>query len=602
MKRLIHKQARESLQALLPNLDTYDCKCQKEVHWNLFRVFAFNHYIDKDSGAVRIGAETIARAVGKMDELKFRHFNAGKYITHFINDIIPGCATLVLDEQGREWSKSTWGFSGSRFVKEDEGKQRRVLLHWSPEVKEILRKETHGEFTGEKVYISTGNKKNKTKERSVLKAVEDECQQEIEILNCEPAKEIAQYLNSLPTNCFTKLVDNYEETKAEILKIKNENVRNQQLLILDSIMEAPKPFVKPTERTDRLFGHGANITNLKKDIRRSFTKGWYEADLRSAQLAIVAKLWDIPEVTEFLKTGKSFWKEVLSFLGADTEAKSLVKDYTYGTIFGMSKDRIQAELNIGLKEFGVEDGGDKFLSHPLISTLLKARTKYVSLVTSLGSLIDAFGVEFKVTKSNVLSLVARQAQSYEMALIYPIFGLAGEDFSVTLYQFDGVSLKFHNERNKAHWLERICEVVEEKALELGIHTSLEISENTDKFTLLEERKVQKKFELLTLVEEKKNDLPHSTTGIYCIFDTSSSRAYFGQSVDVYSRVLRHRSDLVSNRHNNKKLQRAFNKSPGNLVGFLAQEVDYSQLDEAESFYINYFKTHKYGFNQVNKLR
>jgi len=600
MKRLIHKQARESLQALLPNLDKKDCDCGTEVHWNLFKVLAFNPWIDSQTGAVRVGSQIIARALGKSAVYHAKRFNAGKYLHHFLQDVIPGIATLVVDEQGREWSTSTWVLrsDGSSFKSED-GKERRVLINWPSEVKTILEKEINKEYKDEKVYISNGLKRNSGKERQYLKLILEECQQEIEILDCEPAKEIASYLNSLPTNNFTKLLENFEEARKEANRLEG-HAKFQQLLILDTIMEAPKPFVKPSERTDRLFGRGANLANLKKDVRKVLTKGWYEADLKSAQLAIVATLWDIPEVKDFLKTGESFWSNILEFLGAPLEAKSLIKDYTYGVIFGMSRERLETELTEELKKFGVDN---KFLSHPIISSLLKARTKYIQKVKAQGYIIDAFGKKFSV-KNDVLSLIARQAQSYEMALIHPVFQLAEqtEDFSIQLYQFDGVSLKFHNSSRKDHWINLISEVVAKKAEELNIYTSLDITENTDKFTMLKERVAQKEFELLSLVEEKKNDLPLHTTGVYCIFDTSSNRAYFGQSVDVYQRIVTHQRQLANNTHVNNKLQRAFNKNPGSLIGFLAQTVPYTQLDEAESYYINYFKTHKYGFNQINKLR
>lgn len=606
MKRLIHKSARESLQALLPNLDSYNCKCKKEEHWNLFRVLAFNPFIDRDTGAVRASAETIARATNNLSALRAGKFNAGAVLKHFINDIIPGIATLLVDDQGREWSTSTWVIreDDSRYKKED-GKTRRVLVNWPLEVKEIIQKEITKQYTDEKVYISNGNKRNDGKERGFTTIILDECQQEIEILNCKPAKEIADYLNNLPINSFTKLSDNFDKALEVADKLEG-HVKQQQLLILSTIMEAPKPFVRPSEKTDRLFGHGANITNLKKEVRKALTKGWFEGDLKSAQLAIVATLWNIPEVLSFLETGKSFWSDVLSHLGVSEEAKGIVKDHTYGVIFGMSKERLVEEMNAGLKKFNIEKGGNLFLSHPIISALLKARGAYISKVLSEGYIVDAFHSKFEINKSNVLSLVARQAQSYEMALIHPVFELAKttEDFSIVLYQFDGVSIKFHNKKRQGTWLELIELAVKKKACELGIFTSLDIVENKEvsKFDILNERRVQKDFELLKLVEEKKNDLPLHATGIYCIFDISSNRAYFGQSIDIQQRLISHRSQLTNKKHINTKLQRAFNKNPANLIGFLAQEVEYSQLDEAESFYINYFKTHKYGFNQVNKLR
>lgn len=480
MKRLIHKSARESLQTLLPSLDSYNCKCKREHHWNLFRVLAFNPFIDKDTGAVRVSAETIARATDNLSAFHSGKFNAGNVLKHFINDVLPGIASLVLDEQGREWSTSTWVIreDDSRYKKED-GKTRRVLVNWPVEVKDIILKEITKQYTDEKVYISNGNKRNDGKERGFTKIILEECTQEVEILNCKPAKDIADYLNNLPVNSFNQLSENYDKA-LEVADRLEGHVKQQQLLILGTIMEAPKPFVRPSEKTDRLFGHGATIANLKKEVRKALTKGWFEGDLKSAQLAIVATLWNIPEVLSFLQTGESFWSNVLSFLNAPVEAKGLVKDHTYGVIFGMSKERLIEEMNIGLAKFNIQDGGNLFISHPIISALLKARGAYISKLVTEGKMVDAFNIEFEVNKSNVLSLMARQAQSYEMALIHPVFELAKttDDFTVTLFQHDGFSVKFHNTKMRAKWIDLMTQVVEEKARMLGIYTTLNWEENS----------------------------------------------------------------------------------------------------------------------------
>ena len=447
----------------------------------------FSHYIDKETGSVRIGAETIARATNKLSQYMNNRFNAGVVIDHFINDIIPNCVSLVTDEQGREWSKSTWTKSSDgSFVKVEEGKQRRALVNWPKEVVALITRELNNSLSDEKVYISNGNKKNSAQERMIQKNIKEECTNRIEILDCEPAKDIASYLNNLPTNSFTKITDNYKKALKTVQSIKNVNSKQSQLIVLDTIMESPKPFVKPVENTDRLFGFGANITNLKKEVRKVLTTGWFEGDLKSAQLAIVATLWDVKEVKTFLESGKSFWKEMTSFLSASEEDKSVIKDFTYGIIFGMSKERVIEEMFINNLPVG-----ELFLSHPIVSALLKARTKYINQAIKKGFITDAFNRDLKVNKKNVLSLVARQAQSYEMALIYPIFELAKttEDFTITLYQFDGVSLAFHNERTKEFWMNEIKKAVQEKATELDINTSLNIEENIEKEEISKEVQV-----------------------------------------------------------------------------------------------------------------
>jgi hypothetical protein len=105
MKRIVYKSTRNSLKEILPNLSSYNCKCKEEDHWNLLRVVLFSSY--REETEVRVGAEAVARATNKLNQLKAGRFNAGVVIDHFINDIFP-FAQIITDEFGREWSKSTW--------------------------------------------------------------------------------------------------------------------------------------------------------------------------------------------------------------------------------------------------------------------------------------------------------------------------------------------------------------------------------------------------------------------------------------------------------------------------------------------------------------
>lgn len=124
-----------------------------------------------------------------------------------------------------------------------------------------------------------------------------------------------------------------------------------------------------------------------------------------------------------------------------------------------------------------------------------------------------------------------------------------------------------------------------------------------KFHILQERKVQKEDELAQLAKDLRFNIPTTIcSGIYCIYNTATGKAYFGQSVNVLARLNSHKNMLNKGTHDNKKLQKAYNKHGYSFVAFLAQEVSREHLNEAESYYINYFKTHKNGYNKKNKLR
>ncbi len=480
MKTLIHKQARERLAELLPGLDNYPCGCPREDHWAMLRLFLFNPYIDHETGAVRLGAEAVARAVNQLDKFQSGHFNAGKYINHFINFIIPGIATLLVDEEGREWSTASWDDSNGFWVKTEEGKQRRALVNWPEEIKEVVYNETHGLYTDEKVYIVSGNKRNEALERRGLKAKIEECNNVIELAACPTAKYIAKYHHSLPVNTFNKITENADAARALIDSMPNENARNQQMMVLEAVLECPKPTYKPTERSDRLFGFGANITQLKKEVRRALTKDWVEFDLRSAQLAIISKIWNIPELAAFLESGRSYWKELATYLGLvlTDSVKDTLKRATYALVFGMSKRNL---IDLVATELG-ESVGEAYIHYPLVSTILKARTRYMEKVLEIGYIVDPFFKVHQVSKRNLLSIIAREAQAYEQVLLYPVYQLTNEtdDFSITLLQHDGISVKFHDTKTEKYWINRICEVVKETANSIGIPTYLEYEKNTSK--------------------------------------------------------------------------------------------------------------------------
>ena len=57
---------------------------------------------------------------------------------------------------------------------------------------------------------------------------------------------------------------------------------------------------------------------LKRELRKVLTRGWYEFDLASSQLAIIGKTWEIKEVQEFLTSGGKIWAELFKHYGIES--------------------------------------------------------------------------------------------------------------------------------------------------------------------------------------------------------------------------------------------------------------------------------------------
>ena len=155
----------------------------------------------------------------------------------------------------------------------------------------------------------------------------------------------------------------------------------------------------------------------------------------------------------------------------------------------MGEERLVNELNNDLSDFGVVEGGKQFLEHPVMKAVLAARRKRINsllkagFTTEVNDAPSAFDTPtlktIKVTKKNVLSILAQEAQAMEQVLIYPAFQLTNEtdDFQITLYQFDGFSVSFSNKSRQEYWTNRICEVVDAACEYYGIKSFLIAEEN-----------------------------------------------------------------------------------------------------------------------------
>ena len=88
-------------------------------------------------------------------------------------------------------------------------------------------------------------------------------------------------------------------------------------------------------------------------------------------------------------------------------------------------------------------------------------------------------------------------------------------------------------------------------------------------------------------------------GIYKISCLNNAKIYIGSSQTVRQRIINHKSDLRLNKHQNKHLQRAWNKyGEESFIFELVEYCDLAVLLEREQFYIDLYDCYKTGFNRM----
>lgn len=117
--------------------------------------------------------------------------------------------------------------------------------------------------------------------------------------------------------------------------------------------------------------------------------------------------------------------------------------------------------------------------------------------------------------------------------------------------------------------------------------------------IIDGRKKKEEALALLITENQANFPSELKSGIYAIFCISNNKVYFGKSVNVRSRLLKHQRCLRNGEHVNKRLLRAFRKyGEQSFIYCMIEEVSPDRLTEREKYYIMHYKSYRdyYGFN------
>lgn len=458
---------REILHNEYPKLEL---KAGNNISQGYWRHFTFLLFGESYKG-IYVGQKQIAKDYKLLHKLKRNNLVAIDYINMFKEDI--------LDYTVHEYNCF-------------KHRARRVDVQFPPHILQARNKFLfENRDDKHEVFIDTGKVFNS---RAITKIRKDTLQ-EVNLLFPNPVHSICSkfidYLNNIPPHNFSKILVNKSQAY-EYLNRKYHNdtyvlTEEQRYLIglyLHSIEERPQPIYtcSKSNNTVRLFEYYKGLQNVPSDIRHLLTPNWIEIDLQNSHLAIVAKLWDISVVKEYLANGKSIWESFLPYLGFsadDLSIKKVIKPLLYGCIYGMGIETLKESITLAI-------GSDKyelFISHPVIDAVLKARTKRIKEIRNRGGVITYLGEHIHVIKfkneedkweDNLLTILSQEASEYEMLLLEPILDLAisSKDFHLTLYQFDGVSIYIRDKSKKDYILKRIKKAVDKRAKELDINTQV----------------------------------------------------------------------------------------------------------------------------------
>jgi hypothetical protein len=296
------------------------------------------------------------------------------------------------------------------------------------------------------------------------------------LAHTKESQRVLQYMNALPSNLFTRIVaQNYADALAkaqELYIYDNEEKFLHNARVLHRVLHQVQPFYQPSEHSDRIFPFNESMLMLSKEVRQALTRGWIEFDLRSAHLAINARLWDAPIVNAFLATGKSIWFALIQDtygMMMNDELKSFFKEALYSICYGKHVRAIKEDFHDMMLS------ADLFLSHPVIEDLLTARDRFLTQVQQDGGYRSHFDVWFSTKEYDHTSILALAAQSLELALLLPALDLAErhDEITLTLWQHDGFTAHIKS-GEVDYWVQKICDAVNGKAAAFHVNTCLEV--------------------------------------------------------------------------------------------------------------------------------
>lgn len=302
-----------------------------------------------------------------------------------------------------------------------------------------------------------------------------------------PSAPWALFLNKTPPHVFRRFERNIEQAVAVAESFDDPERRQANLLTLHVLRYfGLDPAYQVVERTPRIYTSGWSTAQLSANVRAVLLSGALHFDLRSAQLAIVAVLWGLPTIQgvleDALRQGVPAWPRLLKLVGLpdnDDKVKDSFKTLVYATAYGMGQEN--------LRQLAAERFGEKakaLFASALMRELLRGRQARLRRLQAEGGIVDAFEEAHSLEERRsqmskpdraALSLLAHEAQSFELRLMQPALELARRtsEFRVVLWLHDGLYAAVTQPEREGRYVERVVREVNERAERLGFATRLD---------------------------------------------------------------------------------------------------------------------------------
>jgi hypothetical protein len=285
-----------------------------------------------------------------------------------------------------------------------------------------------------------------------------------------PGRDLVLWLNGQPAHCYRKLLEkNWSALYQGAMTLPAERSRDATIRVLHHLQDQRRMVYGVTEKTPRIHAQGMNPHLLPRHLRKIAFDGAVSLDLRSAQLAIVAKLWGVQSLHDFLSAGRSIWEELYRHLDVGEECKPALKSAVYALTFGKGEGNLVDDLERRIPD------PVRFVTHPLIAELLKARKVVQDKIRQRGRIEDAFGREVRMRRGvTPLSLLAIHAQSYELKIMLAVLPIvqAERDVRIVSWFHDGLTVKSTDRSEQPRQITRIKKAIDNQAKALGIPTNL----------------------------------------------------------------------------------------------------------------------------------